>query len=97
MNITQMAPSSECRGWGSWRTPFVMANSSAQAVQFLSGKITIPPMSVAVHPGPDRDMSVAWSSPIEGKVAVRAQLAHAHPSGGDGVSWMIVHSGLGSV
>ena len=52
---------------------------------------TIPPRSVAVYPGPDHDIAVGWRSPIAGKVGVRAKVADAHPGGGDGVEWSIVH------
>jgi hypothetical protein len=88
-----VAPGSECQGWGRWETPSVLANSDIEAVHLLGGAITIPPMGVVVHPGQDRDVSVAWKSPIAGKVNVRAKVVHAHPSGGDGVTWTVAHAG----
>lgn len=87
---TFVAEVASCRGWGQWTTPFVLANRSAEAAQLLSGLITIPAGSVAVHPGPDRDVAVAWRSPIAGRVNLRAKVADAHPVGGDGIVWAIL-------
>jgi hypothetical protein len=86
-------PSSECRGWGRWETPAVWANPTDQAVQVLGGSITVPPSSVVVHPGASQDVGAVWRSPFSGKVSVRGRFAHAHPSGGDGVSWAISYDG----
>jgi len=82
-----------CRGWGKWETPFVLANTGSEAARLLNGAISIPPRSVAVHPGADLDVAIGWQSPVAGKVSVRAKVAHAHPSGGDGVSWAVIHAG----
>ncbi|MGA2443606.1 MAG: alpha-galactosidase, partial [Tepidisphaeraceae bacterium] len=82
-----------CRGWGKWEAPpFVCANSGGQPAALLNGDISIPPRSVFVHPGTDRDVAVGWQSPIAGKVSVRAKVVHAHPSGGDGVTWAIIRA-----
>lgn len=80
-----------CRGWGAWTTPFVLANSSDETAKLLSGGISIPPRSVAVHPGSDRDVAVGWQSPLSGKVSIRAKVSAAH--NGDGVAWAILHQG----
>ena len=82
-----------CRGWGKWETPCVYANSSTGTAVFLNGAISIPPRSVAVHPGAYLDVAVGWQSPVSGKVNVRAKVTHVHPSGGDGVTWAIIHAG----
>ncbi len=86
-------PSSEYRGWGRWETPAVWANHSTQTVQVLGGAVTVPPTSIVVHPGASQDVGVVWRSPFSGKVSVRGRFAHAHPSGGDGVSWAISRDG----
>ena len=86
---TFTAPSSECRGWGSWNTPFVLANKNEATVSLFNGAIQVPPRSIWVHPGAGQDVGVVWRSPFSGKVSVRGRFAHAHPSGGDGVSWAI--------
>ena len=82
-----------CRGWGKRETPCVYANSGTGTASFLSGAISIPPRSVAVHPGAYLDVAVGWQSPVSGKVKVRAKVTHAHPAGGDGVTWAIIHAG----
>jgi hypothetical protein len=78
-------------GWGSKQTPSILAHASAEPGTLLSGLIKLPPRSIAVHPGPDCDVAIGWRSPIAGKVNVKAKVAHAHPSGGNGVEWSIVH------
>ena len=93
--VSDKAAAPTCRGWGKWETPFVLANSGSEGAKLLNGVITIPARSVAVHPGADLDVAIGWLSPIAGKVNVRAIVTHAHPSGGDGVSWAIVHTSQG--
>jgi len=78
-------------GWGSKQTPSVLAYAGAEPGSLLNGAIRLPPRSIAVHPGPDCDVAIGWRSPIVGKVSVKARIAHAHPSGGNGVDWSIVH------
>ena len=82
-----------CGGWGKWDAPpSVTANSGAEPATFPSG-IRIPARSVIVHPGTEVDAVVGWKSPVAGKVSIRAKVTHAHPAGGDGVSWKLVHVG----
>ena len=78
-------------GWGSHQTPSILAYAGTEAGTLLGGAIQLPPRSIAVHPGPDCDVAIGWRSPIAGKVKVKAKVAHAHPSGGNGVDWSIVH------
>jgi hypothetical protein len=78
-------------GWGSKQTPCVWAHAGAGPGVLLGGAIHVPPRSIAVHPGPDCDVAVGWRSPIAGKVNVKAKVTDAHPSGGNGVEWSIVH------
>ena len=82
---------SAAKGWGSRDTPCIYANADLEPARFLSGAITVPPRGVAVHPGPASDVAVGWRSPIAGKVGVKAKVADAHPGGGNGVEWSIVH------
>jgi len=79
------------RGWGTKDTPCIYANAGAEPGVFLSGAIRVPPRSITVHPGPDRDVAVGWRSPLAGKVDVKAKVADGHPRGGNGVEWSIVH------
>ncbi|HUT56420.1 MAG TPA: hypothetical protein VNA25_00940, partial [Phycisphaerae bacterium] len=85
-------------GWGSKETPSVFAYAGAEPGTLLNGIIKLPPRSIAVHPGPDCDIAIGWRSPRapragewSGKVSVKAKVADAHPSGGNGVEWSIVH------
>jgi hypothetical protein len=48
----------------------------------------MPPRSFGVHPGPKGPVAVAWESPIDGLVNVRAHIAKIDP-GGDGVAWKL--------
>jgi hypothetical protein len=66
--------------------PSVVANSSDK-VENIPGRI--PPHQVAVHPTPDRFVAVTWTSPIEGKVRITANVVHAHPACGNGVAWFV--------
>jgi hypothetical protein len=78
-------------GWGSKETPSAFAYPGTEPGTLLGGVIRLPPRSIAVHPGPDCDVAVGWRSPVAGKVSVKAKVLHAHPSGGNGVDWAIVH------
>ncbi|MGD0092394.1 MAG: hypothetical protein ABSE73_20965 [Planctomycetota bacterium] len=78
-------------GWGSKETPSVLAYPGTEPGTLLGGAIKLPPRSIAVHPGPDCDVAIGWRSPVAGKVSVKAKAAHAHPSGGNGIEWFIVH------
>jgi len=77
-------------GWGSKETPSVLAYPGTEPGTLLNGIIKLPPRSIAVHPGPNCDVAIGWRSPIAGKVSVKAKVAHAHPSGGNGVEWSVV-------
>ena len=78
-------------GWGTKDTPCIYANAAQQPAVLLGGIIRVPPRSVAAHPAPGRDVAAGWRSPVAGKVSVRAKVADAHPSGGNGVEWSLVH------
>ncbi|MBI2298000.1 MAG: hypothetical protein HYU66_03455 [Armatimonadetes bacterium] len=78
----------DLQGWGDPASPWFAANVSERPASVQG--ITIPPRSVAMHPGADCDTCAGWQSPIDGRVALHARVAHAHPGGGDGLVWMIV-------
>lgn len=73
------------RGGG---TPWFAGNATDRPVT-VSG-ITFPSRGVAMHPGADRDVGVGWRSPMDGRVSVGGNVAHAQPGGGDGVEWRVV-------
>jgi len=90
-NIDARDRTTVVRGWGAAQPPNVFAHAGAEPGALLGGLIKLPPRSIAVHPGADCEVAVGWRSPIAGKVGVKAKVAHAHPSGGNGVEWSIVH------
>ncbi len=84
------SPVDTVSGWGRWDAPAsVFANRSGEVAVFANGAITVPPRSIVVHPGAERDVAIGWRSPIAGPVRVQAKIVHAHPSGGDGVTWAV--------
>ena len=58
------------------------------------GALKVPARSVIVHPGPtpNYDVAIGWKSPISGKVAITAKVAHVF-RGGNGVEWSIAYDG----
>jgi hypothetical protein len=64
----------------------ILANKSDQAVRIPG---TAKAKGVVVHPRPERAISMGWVSPIAGTVKIEAEVAHAHPDCGNGVSWWI--------
>ena len=73
-------------GWGSGETPSVMASSSDQAVR-IPGNLK--PHGVVMHPSPTLNVAVGWRSPMAGPVRITAQVTHAHPECGNGVTWAL--------
>jgi hypothetical protein len=75
-------------GWrGPGDTPNLLVNTTA-ASQTL-GTLTLPPRSLAVHPGPTGGVALAWRAPADATVRVRGRLADADPNCGDGVLWAL--------
>lgn len=82
----------DLHGWGRATSPWFAVNRG-EAVT-VEG-ITFPARGAALHPGSDCDVAVAWKSPFDGEIGVRAQVTHIQPGGGDGVTWSIVHETCG--
>jgi hypothetical protein len=75
--------------WSVGSEPSVFVNSAAQSVQVWTA---LPASSFFVHPGPDRPVAVAWTSPIDGEIVLSGRVADAHPASGlDGVSFQLEH------
>jgi hypothetical protein len=53
------------------------------------GGVLIPPRSVFVHPGPNRQAIVAWQSPVHGFVRVTGRVSDLDPSCDNGVIWSV--------
>ncbi|MEN9675958.1 MAG: hypothetical protein RIS76_1854 [Verrucomicrobiota bacterium] len=73
-------------GWGSGETPSVMASSSGESVR-IPGNMKA--HGVVMHPSPTLNTAVGWRSPIAGPVRITAQVTHAHPECGNGVTWAL--------
>lgn len=85
--VREISGRPELQAWRNGETPSVFVNTSDKPVEVWT---TLPPKAFFVHPGPKGPVSLAWISPIDGRVSVRGQIADAHP-GGDGVGWRIEH------
>ena len=67
--------------------PSVVANAAAEVARFLT--ISLPGRSVAIHPGPDKNVAAIWSSPVDDEVAVSGSLADADDKCGNGIEWKL--------
>lgn len=79
---------SELKSWSIGSEPSVFVNSAAEPIKVWT---TLPARSVFVHPGPKRNVAIAWTSPIAGELSVAGRVADAHPAGLDGVSFELSH------
>jgi len=77
-------------GLAAWRGaelwPSLLINTRGAATQYQT--VSLPPHSVALHPGPRGGISVAWQSPVAGRVRISLNIAEIDP-GGDGVAWRL--------
>lgn len=76
------------RGWASHTIPWFGVNPAADPG--ADGTLSVPGRSVAMHPGPDRDVAVGWRSPFHGQVRVQGRIAMGDSQGGNGVEWWMV-------
>lgn len=72
------------RGMDLW--PALLVNQHPEPWKFET--LTMPARSVAVHPGPQGGITVAWQSPLACDVSVKLTVAEIDP-GGDGVDWKL--------
>ena len=75
-------------GWGTSKTPNLLANSSSDQNVRIPGKMR--PGGVVVHPSPTLSVGVGWQSPLEGDVRIAGSVTHAHSECGNGVTWSLV-------
>jgi hypothetical protein len=78
----------ELKSWSLGSEPSVFVNSGEEPAQVWT---TLPGQSVFVHPGPKRNVAIAWTSPLAGELLVSGRVADAHSSGSDGVSFELSH------
>ncbi len=86
--ITNVGANAGVSGWqGQADCPNLLVNTTSKP--HVISTLTLPPRSVAVHPGPHSGVVVAWRSPISGMVRIQGRVADADPNGGDGIAWAI--------
>ncbi len=77
-------------GLSAWRGadlwPSLLVNTRGEITKFQT--VTLPPRSVALHPGPRGGIAVAWQSPVAGRLRVSLKVTEIDP-GGDGVAWKL--------
>lgn len=76
----------ELMGWSIGDTPSSFVNTSAEPVSVWT---KLSPRSFFVHPGPNRNVAVAWICPEDGVYQLRGSVTDAHPAGLDGVSYRL--------
>jgi len=74
--------------WSLGDTPSAFVNASESEVRAWT---PLPARSFFVHPGPNRPVAVAWTSPLEGEVTVSGRVGDVHPAQLDGVSYRLEH------
>lgn len=79
---------SNIHSWSLGELPSVFANVSEAPVSVWT---VLPPKSLFVHPGPERNVSLVWVSPIEGSIRLSGFVQDAHPAALDGVSFKLEH------
>jgi len=92
--IDHVLGNKDIRGWTAGSdTPWFAGNATEHPAT-VSG-ITVPGRGVAMHPGADHDVGVGWRRPMDGRVSVAGNVAHAQPADGDGIEWSVVSEGRG--
>jgi hypothetical protein len=84
----------ELKSWSLGSEPSVFVNTGVEPVKVWT---TLPARSFFVHPGPKRNVAIAWTSPTAGDLVVTGRVADAHPTGGDGVSFDLSQMAAGEL
>lgn len=79
---TQINGQPMLNGWGIGDTPSSIVNSSNDPVEVWT---KLAPRSFFLHPGVNRNVSLAWVCPADGVYWISGTIADAHPAGLDGV------------
>jgi hypothetical protein len=83
--LESVRSNSAINGWGSFQTPLLLANSSAEIVSFAS--LDIPARGVTVHPSKKLDSVVIWRSPVDAEIRIEGLVADLDKRSGNGVTW----------
>ncbi|MFM8891502.1 MAG: DUF1592 domain-containing protein [Planctomycetia bacterium] len=78
----------EVKSWSLGPEPSVFVNSAAEPLTLWTN---LPARSLFVHPGNNRPVGIAWTSPIDGEVSVAGRVADVHPGDSEGVSFEVSH------
>jgi len=73
---------------GTGDTPSLTINTNDTPRNILT--FTLPPKSVAIHPGPSTGVAVGWRSSIQSTIKLTGSVADADAAAGDGIAWSIV-------
>ena len=89
--LTEFIPNAEnTPGLMVWRgpepCPSLCLNPSDQTLKFLT--VSLPPRSLALHPGPNGGVALGWECPEDLTVTLHANFHEIDP-GGDGIAWKI--------
>lgn len=79
---------SEIKSWSIGPEPSVFVNTATTPLQVWT---KLQPQSVFVHPGRNRPVAIAWTSPTDGELFLSGRVADAHPGDPDGVSFELAH------
>lgn len=74
--------------WSLGSEPSAFVNRSESAVNVWTA---LPARSLFLHPGPNRNVTLAWVSPCDTTVRLRGRVADAHPAALDGAAFKIEH------
>ncbi|MBI1347976.1 DUF1553 domain-containing protein [bacterium] len=83
-----LSGNNQLSAWSLGSEPSVFVNSGEQPATVWT---SLPARSFFVHPGHNRPVAVAWTSPVDGEIVVQGRVADAHPAGGDGVAFELNH------
>lgn len=77
-------------GLSAWRGPelwpSLLVNTKEVPVAYQT--LTLPPKSIAVHPGPQGGVAIIWHATFTGSVNIALKITEFDP-GGDGVDWKL--------
>ncbi|MEZ6119143.1 MAG: PSD1 and planctomycete cytochrome C domain-containing protein [Pirellulaceae bacterium] len=78
----------EITSWSLGSEPSVFVNAAAEPIQAWT---TLPAAAFFVHPGNQRPVGIAWTSPIDGQIRLSGRVTDVHPADLDGVGLELAH------
>jgi len=80
--------SNAIQSWSIGSEPSAFVNTSETPTSVWT---SLPAKSLFLHPGQNRAVAIAWTSPVDGTVSIEGRIADAHPAALDGVSFRLEH------